>query len=547
MKRLGHSIMYAVDSGAWTPFRFARQGTPLSHLFFVDDLILYAHANLDNTATINSVLIEFGLYSGHRVSKRMTHLYFSSNTPLDLQNSINSLMGYKIVNSIDKYLGVPVIHQRVQCLDFDFILDEMRTRLSGWVVQTLSLLGRITLAKSILEAIPAYFMQTAILSKKDPLPSSIRRTSCFSLWRSLANMWDEFIPNMAWSLGDGSLIDVWDDIWIPKVGPLRSHALDPSSPALYPHFSDLMTADGSWNTPLSTAHYLVPLRHYFDLGGIHIPPHGTTSGVLVFLREFDSLTRNRLYMSFETVAPLDETPPYRLAPTLLTPRGTSSSYIWKSRNSLVFTGTPQYHEFVVQHGIVWARHYDSSPVAQPSLTTTNDPPAYTKWSPLPPRWICLNVDGAVCSNRCRAAIGGVFRDISGSWICCFDRYIGTSDALQAELWAIYDGPKLAWHQGFEFVQVQSDCLRATSIINAADASDSPMALVRSISALMKRAWVVDLVWIRREANHAADLTAKHALLNLQFDLVVHDSPLNSVRVLLHRDVEGPPYYKTSAS
>ncbi|KAK9033804.1 hypothetical protein V6N11_049988 [Hibiscus sabdariffa] len=68
MERLGHAIRWAMDSGHWIPFRLARHGLPLSHLFFVDDLILYAKADLDQANVISSILTEFGHFSGHRVN-----------------------------------------------------------------------------------------------------------------------------------------------------------------------------------------------------------------------------------------------------------------------------------------------------------------------------------------------------------------------------------------------------------------------------------------------------------------------------------------------
>ncbi|KAK9046157.1 hypothetical protein V6N11_052056 [Hibiscus sabdariffa] len=44
--------------------------------------------------------------------------------------------------------------------DFDFLLDRLRAKFSGWAMKTLSLSGRITLAKYVLVVMPSYFMQT---------------------------------------------------------------------------------------------------------------------------------------------------------------------------------------------------------------------------------------------------------------------------------------------------------------------------------------------------------------------------------------------------
>ncbi|KAK8475930.1 hypothetical protein V6N12_056671 [Hibiscus sabdariffa] len=47
--------------------------------------------------------------------------------------------------------------------DFDFLVDKLRVKLSGWAASSLSTAGCITLDKSVLAAIPSFFMQTTRL------------------------------------------------------------------------------------------------------------------------------------------------------------------------------------------------------------------------------------------------------------------------------------------------------------------------------------------------------------------------------------------------
>ncbi|GMI77033.1 hypothetical protein like AT3G24255 [Hibiscus trionum] len=160
MERLGHLISAYVQHGRCHPFCFARNGSPLSHLFFADDLILYARADIQQAQIINEILSYFGAHSGHRVSKPKTHIYFSPNSNLDLQQTISSYFGYQRVESLGKYLGIHVQHQRLKCADYDFIIDKVKIKLIGWKARSLFMAGRITYAKSVLSAIPIYFMQT---------------------------------------------------------------------------------------------------------------------------------------------------------------------------------------------------------------------------------------------------------------------------------------------------------------------------------------------------------------------------------------------------
>ena len=47
IERLSHGITQAVVDGRWKPIRLVKNGIPLTHLFFVDDLLLFVEASLD--------------------------------------------------------------------------------------------------------------------------------------------------------------------------------------------------------------------------------------------------------------------------------------------------------------------------------------------------------------------------------------------------------------------------------------------------------------------------------------------------------------------
>ncbi|KAH0705586.1 hypothetical protein KY289_010662 [Solanum tuberosum] len=75
---------------------------------------------------------------------------------------------FRITPSSDfgKYLGFPILNRNPRAADFHYILDKMRKKLSSWKVNFLTTARRITLAKSTLNAIPAYAMQYVQLPMK---------------------------------------------------------------------------------------------------------------------------------------------------------------------------------------------------------------------------------------------------------------------------------------------------------------------------------------------------------------------------------------------
>ncbi|CAN1822383.1 Putative ribonuclease H protein At1g65750 [Linum perenne] len=106
-----------------------------------------------------------------------------------------------LTQNLGKYLGVPILHDRVNVHTYQDVLDKIDNRLSGWKAKSLSLAGRVTLAKSVLAAIPAYAMQTSVLPQK----------TCEAI--------DRRIRNFVWGTTEEarkiSLV-AWDKICLPK-------------------------------------------------------------------------------------------------------------------------------------------------------------------------------------------------------------------------------------------------------------------------------------------------------------------------------------------
>ncbi|KAH9699193.1 putative ribonuclease H protein [Citrus sinensis] len=168
IERLSHGIYLSIQQEQWKPIRLARMGTPLSHLFFADDLLLFAEASSAQAFFINSVLEEFCLSSGAKVNKSKTQVYFSNNISGAVAGRLGRDLGYTVTKDLGTYLGMPLLHRRVSKQTYQGILDKMQQRLSGWAASQLSFAGRITLTQSVLQAIPIYAMQTT------NLPASIK-------------------------------------------------------------------------------------------------------------------------------------------------------------------------------------------------------------------------------------------------------------------------------------------------------------------------------------------------------------------------------------
>ena len=128
IERLSYGIYRSVQQDQWKPIRLSRLGTPLSHLFFANDLLLLAEASSEQAFFINSVLEDICLSSVAKVNKSKTQVYFSKNVSVDVAGKLGRKLGYTVTKDLGKYLGMPLLHIGVGKSDFG-------SGCSGWRIE----------------------------------------------------------------------------------------------------------------------------------------------------------------------------------------------------------------------------------------------------------------------------------------------------------------------------------------------------------------------------------------------------------------------------
>nr|KYP65495.1 hypothetical protein KK1_011731 [Cajanus cajan] len=123
------------------PIRLAKDGPPLSHLAFADDLILFVEASMDQVGVIQACLDNFCASSGQKVSLEKTKIFFSKNVPHTVRNDISSALSFQRTENLGKYLGIPAHHSRTRRNDYQSVINSVTKRLSGWKASTLSFAG----------------------------------------------------------------------------------------------------------------------------------------------------------------------------------------------------------------------------------------------------------------------------------------------------------------------------------------------------------------------------------------------------------------------
>ena len=147
----------------WQPIKASGSRPAFSHLFFADDLVLFARADGTNCSTIRDVLDEFCSISRQTISEAKSRAYFSSNVDRDTRESLSDILGFSSTPSLGKYLRIPIMHSRSSSLEYNFVLDRVKQKLARWKANMLSFAGHAILIQASFAVIPSYIMQCAKL------------------------------------------------------------------------------------------------------------------------------------------------------------------------------------------------------------------------------------------------------------------------------------------------------------------------------------------------------------------------------------------------
>ncbi|KAA3458339.1 reverse transcriptase [Gossypium australe] len=341
---------------------------------------------------------------------------------------------------------------------------------------------RVTLAQSVLLAIPSYFMQS------NQLPESIHKHQCSHLWKSLSKVWTLLRENLMWSIGDGSTIRGWKDNWIPDVGPLLSCVPAHDKINLDITLKDWVLQDGSWNVDMLRIWLTEDMRIRGDLK----KTFGKSSGNTKDLRESEPffglwLIRGSLPTQKDTEEELHRAVPVLDAVTILKTLCTSFAIArWpKKLGNLLFLRRS-------------------------------------------------NPDGAVARITGDASAGGVVQDQDGKWISGYTHYLGKCSPLEAELWGILDGVLILKNNGYKRIIINTDNLEVVKALTTEDMTDTGNTLIRRIKRFLHSEGQWNIKHVPRECNLVADQMAKIGL-SWQTSLRIFEVPPDIVaEAFLHR-------------
>lgn len=89
-----------------------------------------------------------------------TNIFFFKNIPLSTKKHILAKSGFKETSSLGTYLGVSISGKHPRVKYYQYLVKKVQSKLAHWKRNHLSFVGRITLVKVVIEALPTYTMMS---------------------------------------------------------------------------------------------------------------------------------------------------------------------------------------------------------------------------------------------------------------------------------------------------------------------------------------------------------------------------------------------------
>ncbi|XP_075665344.1 uncharacterized protein LOC142635008 [Castanea sativa] len=166
MEFLNTLINMKCEEGSWKKIKASCNGLGFSHMFFADDLLLFAKTDESSIEAIVEVLDKFCQLTGLKISKAKSKILFSPNVATEKRREIVNQTGISETHNLGKYLGFPIIHNGRRRNEFQFVVERVQNKLVGWKSKCLSSARRLVLIKAAVSSIPEYNMQCNKLPTK---------------------------------------------------------------------------------------------------------------------------------------------------------------------------------------------------------------------------------------------------------------------------------------------------------------------------------------------------------------------------------------------
>ncbi|MFS7953393.1 putative RNA-directed DNA polymerase [Helianthus anomalus] len=156
MEVLSRLIDKAGEVGVFSGIKLPNDGPTLSHLFFADDALIVGDWDENNALNIIRILRCFHACSGLRINLGKSNLMGIGVNGSEVE-VMADIVGCKPDSLPFKYLGLKVGANMNRVNNWRPVYDIFEARLALWKSALLSIGGRVTLIRAVLESLPTYY------------------------------------------------------------------------------------------------------------------------------------------------------------------------------------------------------------------------------------------------------------------------------------------------------------------------------------------------------------------------------------------------------
>eukprot|EP00253_Pinus_taeda_P027771 PITA_27771 len=167
----------------------------ISHLLFVDDILLFTNGSLNEVKELKIILDLFMKATGMQINLRKSHFIlegFSGNEC----SQITAILPFEsyTMDSPFKYLGFWLKPNSYKKQDWNWLVAKIEAKIGHWSFKCLSRAGRLTLVNSVLQAMPVFWAALTWIPKG--ILHKIKRICSRFLWSGAKE--DSVLPWVAW-------------------------------------------------------------------------------------------------------------------------------------------------------------------------------------------------------------------------------------------------------------------------------------------------------------------------------------------------------------
>ena len=165
MDILSRMLTNEMNESLFQGIRLSRSCQSVSHLFFVDDSLIFFKATPGACEEIKTILSRFSRLSGEVINYSKSHILFSPNTPPRFKRFMRSIVGTPSADTLGKYLGCNIEVDGRSSRKYHHLVEKVEKRVSSWHHLSLSHTGRVLLIDNILTMLSLHILSVFLVSK----------------------------------------------------------------------------------------------------------------------------------------------------------------------------------------------------------------------------------------------------------------------------------------------------------------------------------------------------------------------------------------------